>query len=136
VVSGENVQTLEGIYAGWERGDFTVGVAAFADDVTMFIDPEIPDTGLYESLEGIRGYMRQFLEPWDSLTIAAESFTDAGNTVLVKVKQSGTGKDSRIPVTLDYFHVWRFRDGAVIRLESILREETALEAAGLASGPP
>jgi len=131
-VSGENVGILKGIYAGWERGDFTIGEAAFADDVSMFIDPEIPDTGLYEGLEGIREYTRQFLEPWDSLTIAAESYEDAGDTVLVKVRQSGTGRDSRVPVTLDYFHVWRFRDGAVIRLESILREQAAREAAGVA----
>jgi ketosteroid isomerase-like protein len=131
-VSGENVQTLERIYAGWDRGDFTVGIAEFADDVTLFIDPEIPETGLYEGVDGIREYTRQFLEPWESLTIAAESYRDADDVVLVKVKQLGVGRDSGVPVTLDYFHVWRFRDGKVIRLESILREENALAAAGLA----
>jgi ketosteroid isomerase-like protein len=74
------------------------------------------------------------LDAWESLTIAAESYREAADAVLVKVKQTGVGKDSGIPVTLDYFHVWRFRDGKVIRLESILREENALAAAGVASG--
>jgi ketosteroid isomerase-like protein len=131
-VSGENVQTLERIYEGWARGDFTVGITEFAEDVAMLIDPEIPDTGLYEGVDGIREYTRQFLEPWESLTIAAEAYREAGDVVLVKVKQSGVGRDSGVPTTLDYFHIWRFRDGKVIRLESILREQTALESAGLA----
>jgi len=126
----KNVETLTRIYEAWERGDFTAGVAVFEQTATLVIDPEIPDAGVYVGSDGIRSYMTRFLEAWGSLTIAAESFKDVGDTVLVKVKQTGIGQDSGVPVTLDYFHLWTFRGGMVIRLESVLSEAKALEAVG------
>ena len=128
-----NRETLDRIYEGWERGDFSVGVADFAPDATLVIDPEIPDAGEYDGLEGIRHYMTHFLSAWESLRIRAQSFREAGDdTVLVRVAQNGIGQGSGAPATLDYFHIWTFRDdGKVIRLESILREAKALESAGL-----
>jgi len=131
-MTSENSKTLTGIYDGWAQGDFTVGISLFNRDATLVMDPELPDAGVYSSVDGIRAYTIRFLEAWDSLTIAAESFKEAGDIVLVKVKQSGTGKNSGAAVGFSYFHLWTFRDGSVIRLESILHEERALEAAGLA----
>ena len=58
------------------------------------IDPDVPDGGHYEGMEGVRSYMSTFLDPWESLTIAAESFEEIGDTVLVKVRQTGTGRTS------------------------------------------
>jgi hypothetical protein len=34
-------------------------------------------------------------------------------------------------VELKYFHLWTFRGGSVIRLESIIHEQEARQAAGL-----
>ena len=76
--------------------------------------------------------MTGFLDAWDSLTIAAESFEDAGESVLVKVRQTGVGRGSGAPAETFYFQVWTFRGGKVIRLDTILSESEALEAAGLA----
>jgi ketosteroid isomerase-like protein len=132
-MSDENLETLARIYEGWQRGDFSVGVADFAPDAILVIDPEIPDAGEYGGLEGIRNYMTHFLSAWESLTIRAQSFREAGgDIVLVRVDQNGIGQGSGAPATLNYFHIWTFRDdGKVIRLESILREAKALEVAGL-----
>jgi ketosteroid isomerase-like protein len=130
-VASENVATLTRIYDGWKRGDFTVSVGALAEDVTLIIDPEIPDSGVFEGLAGVRSYMTRFLEAWKSLTIEAVSFKEAGDSVLVEVRQAGVGHDSGVPVGLSYFQLWTFRDGSVIRIESIVRKEKALEAIGL-----
>jgi ketosteroid isomerase-like protein len=128
----ENREILNRIYEGWERGDFSVGVADFAPDATLVIEQEIPDAGEYAGLDGFRNYMSHFLSAWEKLTIKPETFTDAGDDrVLVQVEQNGVGQGSGAPATLNYFHVWTFRDGKVIRLESILREARAVEAAGL-----
>ena len=59
------------------------------------------------------------------------TFKDVGDTVLVEVKQTGIGQDSQVPVDHNYFQLWTFRGGKVIRLETIMREAEALEAAGL-----
>jgi ketosteroid isomerase-like protein len=90
----------------------------------------IPDGGSYDGIDGVRRYMSAFLEPWDTLTIAAKSFESVGDKVLVNVRQAGTGQGSGVPVKLDYFQLWTFRDGKVVRLEILLGEEPA--RAGLA----
>ena len=75
--------------------------------------------------------MSLFLAPWESLTIAGESFRDTGDTVLVKVRQSGIGRSSGAPVEVRYFQLWTFGGGRVVRFEVIMDEQAALEAVGL-----
>ncbi len=77
----------------------------------MVIDPEIPDAGEYRGLEGIRPYTIGFLQAWETLTIAPKSIEDLGDKILVEVEQTGVGRDSGVPVTLNYFHLWTLRDG-------------------------
>jgi ketosteroid isomerase-like protein len=131
---GEDRQALERIYSAWEQGDMTAAIAVFDNDIVLAIDPEIPDGGVYEGLGGVRNYTTHFLSAWETVTIAAESIQEAGDSYLVKVDQRGVGLDSGAEVGFSYFHVWTFRDGKVVRLESIRDEEKALRAAGL-SGP-
>lgn len=123
----DEIETLAGIYAGWERGDFTVGPAAFDPDAVLIMDPELPDAGTYAGLEGIREYTRRFLEAWQHLTIAAETYEQAGDKVLVQVRQTGVGADSGIPIGFRYFHLWTLREGVVTRLESVKEEARARE---------
>ena len=130
-MSQENIDALRRVYEGWERGDFTVSEPLFEENVTLVIDPEIPDGGVFVGREGVRAYMKRFLDAWESLTIAAESFKDAGDTVLVDTTQTGTGHGSGVPIEMHLFQLWTFRGGKVIRLETILREAAALEAVGL-----
>ena len=130
-MSQENVKTLRAVYGDWERGDFTASLPLFDEKVTLAIDSHIPDGGTYMGPDGVLDYMARFLAPWESLTIAGESFRDTGDKVLVKVRQNGIGRSSGAPVELWYFQLWTFGGGKVVRLEVILDEQTALEAVGL-----
>ena len=131
-MSQENAEIVRRIYESWAEGDFTVGVGLLEPNVTLVIDPGIPDGGgVFVGREGVRAYMTSFLDAWDSLTIAAESVEGAGDSVFVKVRQSGIGRGSGVPVETAYFQLWTFRGSRVIRLDSILSEKEALEAVGL-----
>jgi ketosteroid isomerase-like protein len=61
----------------------------------------------------------------------AEDFFDAGDSVVVQIRQRGVGRSSGAVTELRYFQVWTFRGDAIIRIESILEREQALEAVGL-----
>jgi ketosteroid isomerase-like protein len=63
--------------------------------------------------------------------MAAESYTEAGDTVVVKVLQRGVGAGSGVSTEMRYFQLWSFRAGKAIRLEVIADEAEALEAVGL-----
>ena len=128
-----NVEVLRAVYARWEQGDFSTSLPLFHETIALTIDPDIPDGGTYEGTDGVRAYMSRFLEPWESLTIAAESFEDAEDQVLVKVHQTGIGSGSGVPVTLDYFQVWTFSGDKVVQFEVIMSEERARESLGTGS---
>ena len=132
-MSEQSVEALRAVYAGWEQGDFTTSLPLFDEAITMVIDPSIPDGGAYQGIEGVRAYMSAFLEPWDTLTIAAESYEAIEDRVLVAVRQAGTGQGSGVPVELEYFQLWTFRDGKAVRFEVIMSEERARDAAGPAA---
>jgi ketosteroid isomerase-like protein len=131
LVSGENVEIVRRVYADWGRGRFQAGTELFDPWVVLVLRPEFPDAGAYLGPEEIRGYMQAFLEDWDNAVIEGEEFIAAGDSVVVEVHQQAAGKGSGIPVHMRYFHVWTFRGGAVIRIESVRERQEALEAAGL-----
>ena len=128
-----NVEALRAVYAGWEQGDLRASLPLLHETVTLTVDRDIPDGGTYEGTDGVRAYMSRFLEPWDSLTISAESYEDAGNRVLGKVRQAGIGHGSGVPVTHDYFQLWTFSVDKVVQLEVIMSEERARESLGAGS---
>jgi ketosteroid isomerase-like protein len=127
----QNVEALRGVYDRWSEGDFRASVDLLDPHVVFVLRPEFPDAGSYLGIDGVARYMRDFLEPWVLITIEAEEFVDAGDNVIVAVRQRGVGRGSGAATEFRYFHVWSFRGGNVIRLESIRERAEALEAAGV-----
>jgi uncharacterized protein len=129
-MSDQNVDAVRRIYEGWRVGDFRVGVELLDEHVELVMRPEFPDAGTYHGPEGVREYMRGFLEPWTRITIEADELIGAGDCVVVAVHQRGVGRGSGAATGFRYFHVWTFRAGKVIRLEMFRDRAGALAAAG------
>ena len=125
------VAVLRQIYESWGRGDLRAGVELFDPHVLLVIQPDFPDAGTYCGPDEVRGYMRQLLSAFDDFTISGEEFIDAGDSVVVRVRQRATGTGSGAPTRHDYFQVWSFRGKSVIRIESIRDRADALGAVGL-----
>ena len=132
-MSQENVEAVRGVYERWAEGDFRASVDLFDPHVLLVMRPEFPDAGTYLGVEGIARYTRGFLEPWTRITIEAEEIADAGDSLVVAVRQRGVGSGSGAETEFRYFHVWSFRGGKVIRLETFRTRAEAREAAGLSA---
>ena len=131
-MSQSNVEIVCEIYERWGRGDFRAGVELYDPYVLLVLRPEFPEAGAYCGPEEIRGYMRDdFLADLEEAAITGEEFLDAGDSVVVRVKQQGRGVGSGAPVAMRYYQVWTFRGRSVIRIESIKERQEALAAAGL-----
>lgn len=128
-----NVEIVERVYESWGRGDFQT-VEVLDEHALMVVRPQFPDTGTYLGHEGFAEYTRGFLEPWSQITIEAEEIIPAGDSVVVAVLQRGEGDASGAVTEFRYFHVWTFRGGRAIRLETIRERDEAFEAAGVAGG--
>jgi ketosteroid isomerase-like protein len=56
--------------------------------------------------------------------------TEAGDTVVAEVEQSGAGERSGAMTSFTYFQVWTFRGGTLVRLENIMDRAQVREALG------
>jgi ketosteroid isomerase-like protein len=130
-MSRANVELVRAAWDAWERRDM--------DAIFAFYDPEIvwdqardqvDLSGVYHGHEGIRRFFREWLEPFESFYAHAEEFIDAGEAVVVRVRQGGRGKQSGAKVEMPrYWQVYRLRDGRALRIEVYTDETEALEAA-------
>jgi ketosteroid isomerase-like protein len=128
-MSRDKVEAVRAVYERWSRGDFRASFEVLDPGATLVLRPEFPDAGSYRGLDQIREYTRGFLEPWTRITIEAEEMIDAGDSVVVAVRQRGIGKGSGVATDFRYFQVWSFRGPKVVRLESIRERAEALQAA-------
>ena len=129
-MAGSHVEILRGVYERWAQGDFRAGIEFYDPQVVFIQRPEFPESGTYVGLDELAQYMRHFLGSWDRITIAAEDFIEAGDSVVVEVLQRGGGAESGAVTEFRYFHVWTFRGANVVRWENFRGREEALAAVG------
>jgi ketosteroid isomerase-like protein len=129
-MSQENV---ENVRAGYERfaatGDFApVATADFVWDVSNL---HWPGQQVYDGADGARTFLREWADAWEDWEMEADSFHDAGDKVVVLVRQRARSKSTGMPVEMSFAQVWIIRDGKAARMEMYSDPAEALEAAGL-----
>jgi ketosteroid isomerase-like protein len=131
-MSDANVELVRRIYEQWAEGDFRAAVELY-DPLILLVQGEgFPEQGTYLGLDGVGDYMATFLEAWERVTIEALEVFAAGDSVVAKVVQRAIGRESGIvPTEFEYFQVWSFRGGRVIRLDVIRDRDEALRAVGI-----
>jgi ketosteroid isomerase-like protein len=130
-MSQENVDVVRRIFDRWATGDFGAGLAELDPEVTFVVRPPFPEAVETVGPDGIRKYMRGFLDNWERYAVEARTLRAAGDTVVADAVQRGVGKASRIEMEQEFFMLFTFRGGTIVRIESVLNEREALEAAGL-----
>ena len=133
-MSQENVELVRAAWEAWERGDMEA-IFAFYDreivwDMTHY---ELPGgSGVYHGHDGVRQFMREWLAPFESYYARPEEIIDAGEAVVVRLRQGGRGKQSGLEVKMPpYWLVYRLRDGRAVRIEFYRDQAEALKAVGL-----
>jgi ketosteroid isomerase-like protein len=128
-MSQENVEIVERAFDLWERGEVTALLDLMADDlVTYRVDP---DGATYHGKEGFFQATAEWIEGFSEWSVRPDEFFDAGDQVIVRVRQSARGEASGIPVEEDFWFVLAVRNGKIAKLSFYSRELEALEAAGL-----
>jgi ketosteroid isomerase-like protein len=133
-MSEENVEVVRKAIEAFNRRDVEGVVADVSPDVewedSMFWSGTVRT---YRGKEGLREWMNQVLEPWESLHVELEEITEAPNDrVFYGLYLTGRGKGSGIdpPGERAWTVVW-FANGKVTRRKAFLERDEALEAAGL-----
>jgi ketosteroid isomerase-like protein len=90
-----------------------------------------PEQPIYEGLAGAREFLRAWIEAWGNWELEAESWHEAGDQVVLALRQHGRAKATGMPLEMRFAQLFTLRDGKEIRMEMYAEPEEALRAAGL-----
>ncbi|MGI9020498.1 MAG: nuclear transport factor 2 family protein [Solirubrobacterales bacterium] len=131
-MSEENVVELaRELFADWAKGNFGTTLDAMAPHAVLIVREGFIESGVHVGADQIGEYTRGFMGQYDSMVIEASDLQANGDTVFARVVQRGDGKASGIEMEMAYFMLISYRAGKIIRMESVIEEAEALEAAGL-----
>ena len=132
-MSQGNVEVVRAAWEAWGRGDmdavFDTYDSAIVWDHSHAGPPEL--SGVYHGHDGVREFFRAWLAPFEGYYGHADELIDAGDAVLVSVRQGGRGKDSGIEVEMRVWQVYRLRGGLIVEIAPYETQAEALEAVGL-----
>ena len=95
--------------------------------------PEDPE---YQGVDGVRRFMRDWLETWSEWRLELEQVVESGDHVVALCRQRGIAKASGVPAEAPVGQVWTFRGTRPTRMRMYATHEEALTAAGGAGAAP
>ena len=116
-------------FTAWSSGDATALIQALDPDVVLHVDQA--GQGVYRGHEGAIKSLVDWTEDFDDFKVVAEEFLDNGDYVVVRTRQTGSGKSSGAPMEGLFWFVCQMREGKVVRIHVLNTEQEALEAVGL-----
>src|SRR3954468_22751798 len=93
-MSQENVQIVRRTCEAFDAGDYEAALDVFAPDVAYDLS-HFPDGGVYRGRGGVREAFRIWLGTWEDYRQERDEFVDAGDQVVVAVREYGRGKGKR-----------------------------------------
>jgi ketosteroid isomerase-like protein len=131
-VSQENVEIVRAAFDAFSLDDIEGVLRLCHEDIVITQPPELPDAAPQQ--RGHSGVLEAFAiwpEQWDDYHIDVLQMADHGDRILVTTRQRGRGKQSGIQVEMDIMFVFTVQNEKIMEMKIFMREDQALEAAGL-----
>jgi len=135
----EDVASLLNAYSAFNDGGGVEAILQHLGSEFQVRDRESsPDRETRFGREGVKQLFDSYMEAFDALRLEPVEFIEAGDQIVVSLRQRVRGKGSGAEVTGTVAHVWAMRRGAALRLRIFADKEKAMEvltAEGSLSGP-
>jgi ketosteroid isomerase-like protein len=117
----DNVGLLKSLYGAFGRGEIPTVLGGMSPDIRWHqaeSNPYMPSGEPWVGPDAVLNnlFMRLGAE-WDSFTVHPKAFHDAGNSVIVEVRYTGTYKATGKSMDAQACHVWDVKDGKVTRFQ-------------------
>jgi ketosteroid isomerase-like protein len=119
-MSEENVEIVKEFTRLFEKGD--------RDSWREYFDPDVvwdtsasdwPTAGVLHGHAGVERFFRDWLGTWRDFEVATSEYLDAGDSVVVVFRQSGTGRGSGVHIEREFFAVYELRESKVVRYRMV-----------------
>jgi uncharacterized protein len=125
----DNVELIRPIYQEWGRGNWRSSFDVYDPDMEWGWSSEFLDlAGVFKDRRDPNPRLRAWLAGWDFWRADADEFLEIGDYVVVLASYHGRGKGSGVEIEQQGAHVFKLRDGKVVRLEIFASRERALES--------
>ena len=132
-MSEENVEVFRRAVQAFNARDIAVLADLITEDYEFvpYLPAGAEKTTTYRGRQGLRDYLKDADEAWESIQIHLDEVRDLGDRALafgeMRARARGSGIDARVPLAW----VLEFRDGKVSRYQSFGDTPEAREAAEL-----
>ena len=128
-MSQENVELVRAGFAAFERGDVTEMLNLMSDQLVVYRAD--PDDATFHGKEGFLEATAEWTEGFSEWAVVPQEFIDAGDFVVVRVRQVVRGEASGVSVEAAFWFVFEVNGTKVTKLSVYARRSEALEAVGL-----
>jgi ketosteroid isomerase-like protein len=127
-MSPPNADLVRPIYEEWGRGNWRPYFDVYDRDMEWGWSSEFLDLGgVFHDQRDPNPRLRAWLDGWEEWRAEAEEFIEMDDYVVVLARYRGRGKGSGIEISQEGAHVFKLRNGKVVRLEIFASREKALE---------
>ena len=128
-MSRENVEIVRRAFAAFDGGGLERLGDLVTDDLIVFRAE--PDGATAHGLDGFIGLTAEWTEGFEDWIPVPTEFTEVGDRVVVRVRQSARGKASGVPIAEDFWFVFELRGARIAKMSIYAHEAEALEATGM-----
>jgi hypothetical protein len=117
----DNLSLVKGLYDAFGRGDIPAVLGMMSPDIKWYeaeSNPYMPSGQPWVGPDAILNnlFMRLGSE-WDGFTVHPKSFHDAGGSVVVEARYSGTYKATGKRIDAQVCHVWDVKNNRLTRFQ-------------------
>lgn len=119
-MSDSHVSLIKGVYEAFAAGDVPGVLGAMSEDIVWHEADNFPyaDGNPYIGPEAVlQGVFARTFEEWDGFGVEVDELLDAGDTVVAFGRYTGTFKATGQAQHTQMAHVWRIRDGKIVRFQ-------------------
>ena len=125
-MSRESMEVVRRLFTAFSCGDLTAMLREMDPDVVLHV--ENAGQGVYRGHEGATKSYVDWTEDFDEFKVVAEEFLDKADYVVVRTRQTGSGKSSGIPMEGLAWFVCQVREGKVVWVHVLTSEQEVVEA--------
>jgi len=132
-MSAENVAAVKGIYQAVATGDAPAVLAALNPDIEWNEAENFPyaDGNPYHGPDAVmNGVFARLGSDWDGFAVEPREFLDAGDTVVMTGRYTGTCKATGRPMNPWVAHFWTFEDGKAVQFQQLVDTLAVARAVG------
>jgi len=129
----QNVHLVREVVAAWNDHDIDRWLVCWDPRCEWVprLRGQVEGVQRYRGHEGLRRYWEEDDAVWDEFRIEVQDLRETGGEVIATGTGTARGKESGVAITTPFAFRFRVRDGRIVRGESYLDPNEALEAARL-----